>query len=137
MRIALPMIGDSFSNHFGQSTSFRVFETADHPPRIVRQTDLSMPQEGGCCSVFPALLAQVGVSLVIAGGMGAVARANLLQCGIQTLVGAQGSDPEQIVLDFVAGRLATTGNVCQGHAHGHEHGHLHGAGSCHHPHEEH
>ena len=107
MRIALPIRGREFSGHFGQSSSFLVFETLDGTPQITRRFEVPVPGAGGC-SVIPALLAQHGVNLVLAGGMGAGAVAKLRMQGIETVVGVAGGDPESIVIDYLQGRLAHT-----------------------------
>ncbi len=123
MRIALPMSGPRFSSHFGQSTSFLVFETVDGTAQIAKRWEMPVPEQGGC-SVIPALLAQHGVSVVLAGGMGAGAVSKLQLQGIEAVVGIVGSEPEQIVLDYLNGRLAHSDEVCQHHD-------GHGRGECH------
>ena len=132
MRIAIPISGRQFSGHFGQSTSFLVFETSDGTAQIAKRWEVPVPEQGGC-SVIPGLLAQQGVSVVLAGGMGAGAVNKLLQQGIEAVVGIGGTDPEQIVLDYLNGQLVHSDEVCQHHErHGHSgdcHSHGHGHGS--------
>jgi predicted Fe-Mo cluster-binding NifX family protein len=124
MRIALPVSGDRFSAHFGQSTSFLVFETNDGAAQIARRWELAIPKQGGC-SVIPGLLAQEGVQVVLAGGIGAGAVSRLHQHGIRTIVGIGGDDPEKIVIDFLNGQLVHSDEVCRHHE---RHGY---GGACH------
>jgi len=133
MRIALPLSGGVFSQHFGQSTAFWICDVQQNPPAISGGRELPMPEAGGC-GVIPAMLAQAGVNLVIAGGMGAGAVQNLARCGIEVITGVADGTPQQIAQEYLAGRLTSTGQVCQHHeAHGrkgHGHAHAHGGG-CH------
>lgn len=88
--------------------------------------------EGGGCGVIPGMLSQAGVNLVIAGGMGAGAVQNLARCGIEVITGVAGGTPQMIVQEYMAGRLSSTGQLCQHHEGHGEHGHEHGHGEgCH------
>lgn len=134
MRIAVPLSGGKFNAHFGQSTAFWVCDVEDGSQAITSERELPLPGEGGC-GVIPGVLSREGVNLVIAGGMGAGAVANLARCGIEAVTGATGGTPQQIVQDYLAGRLVSTGAVCQhheghGHGHGHGHQHRHGENCC-------
>lgn len=130
MHIALPIVGNRFSSHFGQSRSFAVFETDDGTKQIVKRWEIPVPDQGGC-SVIPAVLAKQGVNVVLAGGMGAGAVNKLRLAGIEAIVGVVGADPEAIVLDYLKGQLAHSNDTCQHHeGHGHG-GHCHRHGSHH------
>ena len=129
MQIAVPLKGGVFSQHFGQSTAFWNCNVEQNPPVISGGRELALP-EGGGCGVIPALLSRAGVNLVIAGGMGAGAVANLARCGIKAITGVVDGSPQQIVQDYLAGRLASTGQLCQHHEGHGEHAHGH-AGGCH------
>ncbi len=134
MRIAIPLKDGAFNPHFGQSTAFWVCDVANDPPSTGQNRELQLP-DGGGCGTIPAVLAQAGVELVIAGGMGAGALQNLKRVGIEAVVGVAGASPEQIVLDYLAGKLVHNDQPCQQHGHGHGHGHQHRhghGGCCHH-----
>lgn len=131
MRIALPLSGGLFSQHFGQSTAFWVCDVQQNPLLVSRGQELAMP-EGGGCGVIPTVLAQAGVDLVIAGGIGAGAVQNLARSGIGVITGVAGGTPQEIVQAYLGGRLASTGQMCQHHEGHGEHGHGHGhGGGCH------
>jgi len=131
MRIALPLSGGVFSQHFGQSTGFWICDVQQNPPTLSGGRELPMP-EGGGCGAIPAMLSQAGVNLVIAGGMGAGAVQNLAQCGIDVITGVAGGTPQEIAQEYLAGRLASTGQLCQHHEGHGEHGHGYGhGGNCH------
>jgi len=62
--------------------------------------------------LLPTWLAEKGVGFVIAGGMGMSAQNLFQQKGVKVVLGALESDPEKAVLNYLNGRLATGGNVC-------------------------
>ena len=62
--------------------------------------------------MLPAWLAEQGVSLVIAGGMGQRAQMLFGDRGISVIVGAPVETPEKLVSDYLAGALQTGDNVC-------------------------
>jgi predicted Fe-Mo cluster-binding NifX family protein len=60
---------------------------------------------------FP-VLAEKGVSLVIAGGMGGRAQQLFTDAGVTVIVGASSAAPESVVMEYLAGSLVTGANVC-------------------------
>ena len=67
------------------------------------------PHEPG---VLPAWLAELGVTHVIAGGMGHRAQEAFARAGIETVTGAEGGTPEELVEAYLAGRLVLGENHC-------------------------
>jgi ATP-binding protein involved in chromosome partitioning len=128
MRIALPLSGGQFSQHFGHSSAFWVCDVQAGSQVIPDGQEITLP-DGGGCGAIPAVLAEAGVNLVIAGGMGAGAVRNLARYGIDVITGASGDTPEQIVQAYLSGALVSTGQLCQHHEGHGEHGHEHG--NCH------
>jgi len=57
-------------------------------------------------------LAEQGVSVVIASGMGSRAQSLFQQNQIQVIIGALEDDPEKAVRNYLNGRLATGDNIC-------------------------
>ena len=57
-------------------------------------------------------LSEKGANLVIAGGMGARARALLEERGVKVLIGAPAAAPEAIVAAHMAGTLTLGANTC-------------------------
>lgn len=131
MRIAVPITNGQFSQHFGQSTGFWICDAQQNPPALSSGKELPMP-EGGGCGVIPAVLSQAGVNVVIVGGIGAGAVQNLQQFGIDAVVGVAPASPQQLAMDYLAGRLSSSGQMCQQHESHGQHGHddHHGHGAC-------
>ena len=67
------------------------------------------PHEPG---VLPQWLGDLGVNLIIAGGMGQRALGLFAERGIKVITGAGSREPEALVQDYLAGALITGPNVC-------------------------
>jgi ATP-binding protein involved in chromosome partitioning len=118
-RIALPLVNGQFSTHFGGADQFGLFECDDATRTITGRTIAAPPpHERGA---FPVWLREQGVTAVLVGGMGPRAVQILQRFGIETMLGVDGGDPEQIVRAYLDGTLAATGEGCGG-------GQLHGCG---------
>jgi len=71
-----------------------------------------IPSPGHQPEFLPPWLAEKGVSVVIAGGMGSRAQAIFHENRIEVIVGVLGDDPEEVVLDYIKGELTTGDNIC-------------------------
>lgn len=110
MRYAVPVADGKVCAHFGRCSHFALFDVDESAMSIVaRQMVRSPGHEPG---VLPGWLAEQGVSVVIASGMGSRAQALFNERGIRVLIGVRGDDPEKAVLDCAKGDLATGGNIC-------------------------
>ncbi|MBW1742672.1 MAG: ATPase, partial [Deltaproteobacteria bacterium] len=67
------------------------------------------PHEPG---VLPKWLGDLGVDVIIAGGMGSRAQGLFGENGIKVLTGAPSLTPEELVQQYLANSLATGENVC-------------------------
>ncbi len=110
MRYAIPVSGGRVSPHFGHCEFFALID-ADEDKRIIIRKEL-VPSPGHQPGLLPGWLADQGVALVIAGGMGSRAQDLFRQHSIQVVVGAMESDPERAVLSYLDGQLTTEGNIC-------------------------
>lgn len=125
--IAVPVLGGRFSSHFGGAEGFAVYQ-ADEVNKTVADRVLH-PAPPHAQGSFPAFLAQLGVDVVIAAGMGPRAVQILEANGIEVVLGARGQDPDALVTSYLDGTLAATGESCHDHGHGHGPGQLgHGHG---------
>ena len=110
MRIAIPIVGGVISQHFGHSEQFALVDVDNQKKEILnRQT---VPSPGHQPGFLPGWLAQQGVAVVIAGGMGSQAQMLFQQNNIQVITGTIGADPETLVKDFMNGTLVTGNNTC-------------------------
>ncbi|MCD6391659.1 MAG: NifB/NifX family molybdenum-iron cluster-binding protein [Dehalococcoidia bacterium] len=110
MRFAVPVTEAKVADHFGHCTHFALFDVDEATKAIVKKEVI--PSPGHQPGFLPAWLAEEGVSVVIASGMGSRARALFEENRIKVVVGVLGVDPEKVVLDYIKGELATGDNIC-------------------------
>jgi Mrp family chromosome partitioning ATPase/predicted Fe-Mo cluster-binding NifX family protein len=109
MKIAIPLTDGKLSAHFGHCEQFAIVEV-DSDKNIISENLLTPPaHEPG---VLPKWLAEMNVELIIAGGMGQRAQQLFAQNNIDVAVGAPADEPQQIVSDYLAGRLQCGQNIC-------------------------
>ena len=110
MRYAIPVSGGMVSPHFGHCEHFALIDVDEDRKEIIRKE--LVPSPGHQPGLLPEWLAEQGVSFVIAGGMGSRAQSLFQQNRIGVIIGAMEGDPEEIVLDYLRGKLATGDNIC-------------------------
>ena len=110
MRVAVPVADGKVAAHFGHCSHFALFDVDETMKAIVRKE--IVPSPGHQPGFLPAWLADEGVSVVIASGMGSRARAIFDENRIEVVVGALSDGPEETVLDYLKGNLATGDNLC-------------------------
>ena len=120
MIIAVPTRTDrSVDDHFGHCAQFTLFSVSDE--KAVQEAGIVFSPPGcGCKSNIASVLRQKGVSILLAGNMGAGAMGVLQRQGIEVHRGCAG-DAGKAVEAFVAGEWKDSGVGCS--AHGSETGH--------------
>jgi len=110
MKYAIPVSSGGLSAHFGHCEHFALFDVDEEGKKILRKE--LVPSPGHQPGLLPEWLAEQGVSVVIASGMGSRAQSLFQQNRIGVIIGATESDPERAVLSYLNGRLATGDNIC-------------------------
>jgi len=110
MRIAIPVAGGRLAMHFGHCEEFAIFDADPETKAVVGKETLQAPDHQP--GLLPRWLAQKGVRVVIAGGMGGRALALFAESGIEVAVGAPADSPEDLVAAYLKGTLKTGENVC-------------------------
>ena len=123
MRIAATYDNGMIFQHFGHTASFKVYDVQDGD--IVNQTVLSTNGSGH--GALAGLLQQLGVEVLICGGIGPGAQNALAAGGIQLYAGVQGS-ADAAVAALLAGTLSAVSDATCDH-HDHDHGEHHTCGS--------
>ncbi len=113
MKIALPSNGKEIDPHFGHCQYFTVV-TVDEKKKVVSQETLTPPAGCGCKSNVIPQLADLGVTVMLAGNMGGGAVNLLSNFGIRVVRGCTG-DVQEVVEAWLAGRLEDSGVGCQSH----------------------
>ena len=108
MKFAIPLAEGLLCAHFGHCQQFAIIETEDGQIKD-KELHTPPPHEPG---VLPNWLAEFGVSVVIAGGMGRRALGLFSEKGIQVTVGAPSFPPEPLVEQYLKGTLIAGQNIC-------------------------
>ncbi len=116
MKIAVATEQGMVFGHFGKCEQFTILETDE---KDILSKELLDTKEHGH-GMLPPYLAEAGVQLVIAGGMGDGAKQKLAAAGIEYIVGAQGA-VEEVVKSYLEGTLVASEEGC--HDHHHHQGH--------------
>jgi ATP-binding protein involved in chromosome partitioning len=110
MKIAIPVTNGKLSSHFGHCEQFAVIDVDADKKNVTNTAMLTPPaHEPG---VLPKWLGEMGVNLIIAGGMGQRAMQLFGQNNIEVIIGAPDNEPQQVVADYLNGRLQCGNNVC-------------------------
>lgn len=96
--------------HFGHCETFEVFETKDG--KILKEE--SIPNPGHRPGFLPNFLNDMGVQVIISGGMGGGAVGIFKEHNIEVVLGAKGAS-RTIVEQYLAGTLEAAGSACDEH----------------------
>jgi len=110
MRIAIPVAGGRLSGHFGRCETIALIDVDRAGKRITGVTEVAT--DGHRHGLLPPWLQQQGVSVVIAGGMGAGAASKLEAVSIEVLAGAPGEGVTALAEKYLAGRLKPLQSAC-------------------------
>lgn len=112
MKLAIATVGDKVSSHFGHCDGFTVY-TLDNSKVIGKEFLDSPKHEKG---VLPKFLAENGVNIIAAGGMGKRAQDLFKDNDIDVIVGVKGS-LDQAIEKYLNDALKSTDSVCEEHNH--------------------
>jgi len=110
MKIAIPLMNGLLAAHFGHCERFAIIAADPATKTILSKEEIvPPPHEPG---LYPSWLAKLGVTYIIAGGMGESALNLFVQNNIEVIAGASGEIPEKIVKLFLKKTLVTGKNLC-------------------------
>ena len=112
MKIAVSCKGTQIWAHFGHCENFMVYDVEGD----VIGTETSVANPGHKPGFLPNFLADMGVNVIISGGMGGGAVDIFNERGVEVVLGAQG-ESKNAIKEYVAGRLKSTGSICNHHEH--------------------
>ena len=112
IKIAVASENEMVTEHFGHCINFNIFEAEDG--QIVKEE--SIPNPGHKPGFLPNFLNDLGVRVIISGGMGGGAIDIFNEKGIEVIVGANGNAKEAAQA-YLQGILKSTGSVCHEHQH--------------------
>jgi predicted Fe-Mo cluster-binding NifX family protein len=105
---AIPLESGRLCSHFGHCQQFAIVDV-DNNAIVGENLITPPPHEPG---LFPAWLAGLGVTEVIAGGMGQRALDLFAAQNIKVNIGAQPKSPKELVTDWLKDSLQTGSNSC-------------------------
>ena len=110
MKIALPLESGCLSAHFGRCEEFAILEVDEQTKRIIdKLVYKAPPHEPG---LLPRWLSELGVDVIVAGGMGRRAQELFAERGIKVIIGVSPATPEDVISEYLAGTLETGYNLC-------------------------
>ena len=115
MKIAVASEGNMVTEHFGHCEGFLIFETEND--KIIQSEMVANP--GHRPGFLPNYLNDLGVKVIISGGMGGGAIDIFNEKNIEVIVGAAG-DAKAAAEAYLKGELKSTGSVCHEHQHSDE-----------------
>jgi len=112
MKIAIASESGIVTEHFGHCQQFEIYEVENG---LTKKKEV-IPNPGHRPGFLPIFLGELGVSVVISGGMGSGAVDLFNEKGIEVILGASGNTQE-VVQQYIQGSLASTGSICHEHLH--------------------
>ncbi|NMA48262.1 MAG: dinitrogenase iron-molybdenum cofactor [Tissierellia bacterium] len=112
MKIAVASENGMVTEHFGHCQGFMIFDTKNN--KIANKETIANP--GHRPGFLPNFLNDMGVNVIISGGMGNGAIDIFNGKDIEVIVGASGS-AKVAVEDYLKGFLKSTDSVCHEHKH--------------------
>jgi len=112
MKIAVASEGKMVTGHFGHCENFNIFEEKDG--KIINSS--SIPNPGHRPGFLPNYLGDLGVNVIISGGMGGGAVEIFNERNIEVITGATGF-ANNAVESYLKGDLKSTGSICHEHQH--------------------
>ena len=110
IKIAVAGENQTVAEHFGHCKSFYLFETGDE--RIIKSE--TVPNPGHKPGFLPNFLNDLGVRVIISGGMGSGAIDIFQEKGIEVILGASG-DVKAAAQAYLQGLLPCSGSACHAH----------------------
>lgn len=120
MKIAIPTAEGRLCSHFGHCESF-TFAEINPETKEITSIEEKVPEEGISCQ-SASWISEQGVSIVLAGGMGARPLMLFAQNGVKVVSGCPELPTREVIENFLNQTLETGENACDGEHH-HCHGH--------------
>ena len=111
-KIAVASEKENVAGHFGHCENFNIYQVENGT--VLRHE--SVPNPGHKPGFLPNFLNDMGVQVVISGGIGSGAVDIFNEKGIAVITGVQGN-AEDAVKSYLSGTLKSSGSVCHEHQH--------------------
>jgi len=108
MRIAIATENRDVCQHFGHCPEYTIYTVED---KAIQKTEV-IPNPGHRPNFLPGYLHELGVDVIIAGGMGPKAQKLFEEAGIEAILGVAGST-EQAAEQYLEGTLEGGASTCE------------------------
>jgi len=112
MKIAVASEKEMVTEHFGHCSNFNIFEVENN--KIIKSESISNP--GHRPGFLPNFLNDMGVNVIMSGGMGGGAVEIFNEKGIEVITGVRGK-AETAVNSYLKGDIKSSGSICHEHQH--------------------
>lgn len=112
INIAVASENEMVTEHFGHCINFNIFQAENN--KIVKME--SIPNPGHKPGFLPNFLNDIGVNVIISGGMGSGAIDIFNEKDIEVIAGASGN-AKAAAEAYLQGILESTGSICHEHQH--------------------
>ena len=112
MKIAVASENNMVSQHFGHCEGFEVYDVENN--KIINKQLIQNP--GHKPGFLPNFLKDMGVNVIISGGMGNGAVEIFNEKNIKVITGAEGNS-EKACKSYLNGELKSTESICNEHEH--------------------
>lgn len=108
MLIGVAVNGKEIADHFGHCEAFELYKIDDQ--KIIEVNKIDNP--GHRPGFLPAFLAENGINMIIAGGMGKSAMDLFKEHNIEVITGLKGMGKDAVA-DYLSGKLAIKAQPCR------------------------
>jgi predicted Fe-Mo cluster-binding NifX family protein len=115
MKVAVPTRNGQVDDHFGHCEYYSIFTIEEG--KVTHEETFKAPEGCGCKSNVAPMLASMGVTVMLAGNMGAGALHVLNANSIEVYRGASG-DVKALIDYFLTGNITDSGVGCHNHEEG-------------------
>ena len=112
MKIAVASEKEMVTGHFGHCENFNIYDVVEGK---IEKSE-SIPNPGHKPGFLPNFLHDLGVDVIVSGGMGGGAVDIFNDHGIEVIVGSEGQAVD-VVDKYLKGELKSTGSICNDHDH--------------------
>jgi predicted Fe-Mo cluster-binding NifX family protein len=111
MRIAIPTTKDCQNPHFGHCEKFALVDVDPKTKEVTATTEVVAPEHQP--GLLPVRLKERGVTVVIAGGMGARALSLFQEASIEVITGTPAESVATLVRKYMDGSLVSVEHLCE------------------------
>lgn len=109
MKFAIPILNGQITAHFGHCEKFAIVET-NNSNEVTNEGLIDPPVHTP--GAYPRYLAEQGVDVIIAGGMGQKAQDLFAQNNIKVYLGLSAGTAKELVESYLNNELDTGDNLC-------------------------